>query len=46
MKRMIVTLIFIFAGVTLFSSCKTKQKCAAYGSYSYIENQAPEQNQL
>lgn len=46
MKRIIVTLAFILVVITLFSSCKTRQKCAAYGHYSYIEREMPAQNQL
>ncbi|MDR2979985.1 MAG: hypothetical protein LBV02_06065 [Bacteroidales bacterium] len=46
MKRIIASLVIILIGVTLLSSCKTRQKCAAYGHYSYIENEVPAQNQL
>ncbi|MDL2308601.1 hypothetical protein LJC53_03330 [Bacteroidales bacterium OttesenSCG-928-C03] len=46
MRRIIVILAFILIGITLFSSCKTRQRCAAYGYYSYTETVAPEQSQL
>lgn len=37
MKRNIVIIGIILIGMVLLSSCKTRQKCAAYGHYSYYE---------
>lgn len=37
MKRNIVIIGFILIGIVVLSSCKSQQKCAAYGHYSHYE---------
>ncbi|MEG2070291.1 MAG: hypothetical protein RR034_02825 [Bacteroidales bacterium] len=37
MKKIIVILGFIIAGIVVLSSCDTQKKCAAYGHYAQYE---------
>jgi hypothetical protein len=46
MKRIIVILGIFLVGIIVLSSCKTRQKCAAYGHYSYIEVQKSENQKI
>ena len=46
MKRIIAIIGILFIGIALFSSCKARQKCAAYGYHTYYETVKIEQNQL
>jgi len=46
MKRNIVIIGIILIGMVLISSCKTRQKCAAYGHYSYYEVEKTETQKI
>lgn len=37
MKKFFLILAVVLTGVFVFSSCKARQKCAAYGHYTYYE---------
>lgn len=46
MKRNIVIIGIILIGMIVLSSCKTRQKCAAYGHYSYYEVEQTETKKI
>lgn len=46
MKRNIVIIGIILIGVIVLASCKTQQKCAAYGHYSYYEVEQTETQKI
>lgn len=46
MKRNIVVIVLILIGIVVLSSCKTQQKCAAYGHYSYYEMEKTETEKI
>lgn len=45
MKKIIAIIGILFIGTVLFSSCKARQKCAAYGHHTYYETVTSETTQ-
>ena len=46
MKKIIVIIGIVLATIIICTSCKPRQKCPAYGKYTYYENIDPAEQKL
>lgn len=46
MKKIMIVIALVFAGLLVFSACDTQHKCAAYGHYSEVVTVDDQNNQL
>lgn len=46
MKKIMIVIALVFAGLLVFSACDTQHKCAAYGHYTEVVNVDDNSNQL
>lgn len=46
MKKIMIVIALVFAGLLVFSACDTQHKCAAYGHYTEVVNAEDSSNQL